>query len=798
MNPGMLQNISLLLSLLSPFPQAGMVLTQQPTPSAWSNAAYRDLARQCGTAVQWIKDPYRHVDQSRENRRRNPAPYNPKVDRKLLLEQALKRAKAENRPVLLYAFRIEGRHMYRAPLVDDYMNMALFSDPELVALINRRFIPLRLYVTADIGKSMGIYNKDREDPLFLQNVEPALIVLEPNGKVLHITQRIRTFSVHWTRNLLKKVLARLPDLEQDSLATKAIKSAVSEKDMQAQIHLAWEECLDGNEEAGIARLDKAIALTRITVTDLNKTLDKAKKKEASSKESKAASSGSSRRRRRFSPSAMIARSLSRQLRILGQGTLNKAKALRLLRRGQDALASVKAGLQSIGEDPTSETMRNAFFLEKGRIHVALAQWEMAREALNRARPGSERDFLLAAVNYTNWRVDKAMAQFQASVQGGKAPFNWRSAAMLAKSDDTTPLSPLAHGYEFLSYGREAIYRGLPKTSELALVDNDPAELAAMNKRAVDFLLSQQRPDGSWSDTRYAYWPSPKIIPNVVVAVTALASTALLEHRALDPVRIEMALKKSERFLVDDDRVSQGTEEEVYSQAYRMLYFIRKAEILFGGKDPESFANLDRLVKRAAEIQVVSSGFFGHEYPNAFCTGAMMWSLYLAKKLGIQVSDDMLRLGVKALLSARRKDGSFSYGGSARGRRGGSITSNLKNSSARMPICESVLHVLGSSDPKKVKFAFETFLKYIDKIERVRKCDFHSDGQLGGFFFWHALYHSSEAKGILEPAMKLRVEKAILKVVSTIPEIDGSFIDSHELGKSYGTAMALLVMKNLER
>ena len=98
----------------------------------------------------------------------------------------------------------------------------------------------------------------------------------------------------------------------------------------------------------------------------------------------------------------------------------------------------------------------------------------------------------------------------------------------------------------------------------------------------------------------------------------------------------------------------------------------------------------------------------------------------------------------------------------------------------------------------MKFAFETFLKYIDKIERVRKCDFHSDGQLGGFFFWHALYHSSEAKGILEPAMKLRVEKAILKVVSTIPEIDGSFIDSHELGKSYGTAMALLVMKNLER
>jgi hypothetical protein len=28
----------------------------------------------------------------------------------------------------------------------------------------------------------------------------------------------------------------------------------------------------------------------------------------------------------------------------------------------------------------------------------------------------------------------------------------------------------------------------------------------------------------------------------------------------------------------------------------------------------------------------------------------------------------------------------------------------------------------------------------------------------------------------------------------LPEIDGCFVDSHELGKTYGTAMGLLVMK----
>jgi hypothetical protein len=34
---------------------------------------------------------------------------------------------------------------------------------------------------------------------------------------------------------------------------------------------------------------------------------------------------------------------------------------------------------------------------------------------------------------------------------------------------------------------------------------------------------------------------------------------------------------------------------------------------------------------------------------------------------------------------------------------------------------------------------------------------------------------------------------MLERVLRYPELDGSFVDSHEQGKSYGTAMALLVL-----
>jgi hypothetical protein len=75
------------------------------------------------------------------------------------------------------------------------------------------------------------------------------------------------------------------------------------------------------------------------------------------------------------------------------------------------------------------------------------------------------------------------------------------------------------------------------------------------------------------------------------------------------------------------------------------------------------------------------------------------------------------------------------------------------------------------------------------------CDFHSDGELGGFFFWHALFLTSESIKALPPGKREAHHQKMLEHVMTIGEVDGSFVDSHELGKSYGTGMALMVLRN---
>ncbi|MHC4608248.1 MAG: hypothetical protein ACYTAF_15165, partial [Planctomycetota bacterium] len=74
-------------------------------------------------------------------------------------------------------------------------------------------------------------------------------------------------------------------------------------------------------------------------------------------------------------------------------------------------------------------------------------------------------------------------------------------------------------------------------------------------------------------------------------------------------------------------------------------------------------------------------------------------------------------------------------------------------------------------------------------------DFHCDGQLAGFFIFHGLFFTSEALGALPEEGRADCADRLLEWLCAIPEMDGSFIDSHELGKSYGTAMALLALRN---
>ncbi len=659
--------------------------------------------------IEWVKDTEKFVDGRRAKRNLTE-----KVDRAALMDAAIARAKKEGKPVLWYVPRIiesasNGRQMYRAPVLDLYMQQVLFADPDVAAIVQARFVPLRM--VCDEAMSA------RFDLRPLQFVEPAVVFVGADGKRIHHVERLRTFDALWFAEVLRRVLATT-DTKPGEAHTVAEWTAQGE----------WEKALDA------AKATEPSAANQLAIAGLLRRLRRADEALA----------------------VLDAIQLPRNDRTSAGLRLTERGLLWLL-RGDAAKAAGH--------------LRDAFALTHERQAEAGYLWALCRLRMGHE---SEATRVLTAVN----------DRFPGTTWARRARAN------ITLGNDDRPMGAAFANFEHVGYLPAPAYAGpLPRDTAWA---GAPADAASLAKTAVEFLLQSQRENGGFTDSRYAYWPNTSITPNAWVAITALAATALAEFRHVDPARIDAALGNAERFLFDPARLNRGSNEDVYADAYRVLYLTRKANRATGDEKQAVLAQATALVKEAQTRQF-EDGFFAHEYKNAFCTGAMLGSLIAARQVGVEIPDEMISKGAEALLAARHKDGSFVYGGAARGEAG---PNGRKDAAVRMPMCEAVLFALQRSDLAKVQDAYRNYFQYMDRIETVRRNDFHSDGELAGFFFMHGLYHNSEMNAVLPEADRKANAAQMLALLRRIPEIDGSFVDSHEIGRSYGTAMALLTLANV--
>jgi len=222
-------------------------------------------------------------------------------------------------------------------------------------------------------------------------------------------------------------------------------------------------------------------------------------------------------------------------------------------------------------------------------------------------------------------------------------------------------------------------------------------------------------------------------------------------------------------------MARGENDACYADAYRLLYFARSKQVSI----------LNGIVEELAKRQD-RNGYWAHEYPNPFATAAVVHALHAAKQAGADVSDAMVRRAADAIAKTRGRDREQAY---MAGRR----PSSGKDSMARTPMCELALLESSQGTVDDVAEALELYWKHREKLDAVRVSDFHADNELGGFFYFHGVFHSAESVFALEADQQKKHLARFREQILSLPEIDGSFIDSHELGKSYGTAMALLVL-----
>lgn len=699
-------------------------------------------------SIEWLHDGARFLDQKRFKTAMSKEER--AFDRNALVDSALARAKEQQKPVLLYVYKISeqqkrGRQMIRAPVLDIYMRQLIWSDPDVERIVTSSFVPVRTVFDDALCERFGVRP--------LSFLEPAIVFLTPDGEKLHELRTIRTFDAPWIASVLRDVL----DKAHGPLVKGDLEAARDRGDWQRALSLLEAQ---GDTTAAHAYA-KATMLRRLrrgedTLAALDAATERLQQQAKELLEKEKQQPRSPRRRRPRLPASLQRLDL--------QIAAERGAVLIRMGRFADAIAPLQKAADA----------RPAAWGE-GPSRRAEARYRLA---LLRLRTGDEAGALR--------RFQKLAQDDPDDLHGRRAEVNLRVGV-----DDGLSLGAPMFGYERLQWLPEAAFTKLAANTEWPGQQLSEAQLVDHGVRA---LLAQQRSHGGWTDSRYAYCPDARITPNVWVAITAICCQALLRHRDAfaEPERIDAALARGESYMLDPNRMNRGRNEDVYSDSYRLMYLRHRLETAkTDGERDRLKAAMQRIVAAAQQRQK-NGGFWAHEYSNAFCTAAMVQGLQAAKDAGVEIPVDMLSQATLALASARSKDGAFSYGGAARGK---PSAKGLQNASTRMPMCEAALFALGASDQKRLQFAFDNFWAHYDVIESVRHTDFHSEGQIAGFMFLHSLFHTSEALALL-PAERQKAERSKLRErMLQYAEIDGTFLDSEELGRSYGTAMALLTLAN---
>ncbi|MFK7742366.1 MAG: hypothetical protein AB8H80_18780 [Planctomycetota bacterium] len=364
--------------------------------------------------------------------------------------------------------------------------------------------------------------------------------------------------------------------------------------------------------------------------------------------------------------------------------------------------------------------------------------------------------------------------------------------------------PFVHGFE--------VYRKLPE----AVLARDPEDgtrapegiysESDLWQRGVEFLLGARDKDGVYRDSTYDFGGTDSL-PNVHAAVTCLVGEALLaataradrgEGRLTERQRkgAEALLLQLRALAMESDWLALSDRDEIlWARAYALRFLL--AWRARRGDDAET---IDPGIRRGAAALLTlqpETGAWFHEYSNPFAIATALQALHGAAAVGVDVPDDNVQRGLRALLRNRSPEGAYSYSQTRDGRK---PRANLKGAAGRMPLCELGLYLHGESDQTKLAAAVAAGREHHGLLAEVRKYDDHASRLgYGGFFFWFDMLGRAEAIAMLEDK-KLRRENAAAmhKLVLALPEIDGCFVDSHELGRCYGTAMGLLCLDVLAR
>ncbi|MBL8750858.1 MAG: hypothetical protein JNK78_16985 [Planctomycetes bacterium] len=363
--------------------------------------------------------------------------------------------------------------------------------------------------------------------------------------------------------------------------------------------------------------------------------------------------------------------------------------------------------------------------------------------------------------------------------------------------------PFVHGFEDYGALPDAVLTKAPVEGSRA-PDGTYAE-SELWQRSAAFLVGMDDGDGVVRDSIYDFGGTDGL-PNVHAAITCLVGEALLaasDRQARGEIRLAPAvLERVEAMLQRIRRNAESAhwlalsdrDEIVWARAYAIRFLAAWRTRRAG--DAEALRPAMRNGVAALLALQPETGAWFHEYGNPFATATALQALYLARAAGVEVEQERVDRGLRALARNRTGAGAFTYGDT----RKGEPRADVEGAAGRMPLCELGLFLFGASDPQRLVASIAAGQRHHGLLAAVRKYDDHADEHgYGGFFFWFDMLGRAEAiANVADREQRVAFAGSLHELVLGLPEFDGCFVDSHELGRCYGTAMALLCLDVLAR
>jgi tetratricopeptide (TPR) repeat protein len=339
-------------------------------------------------------------------------------------------------------------------------------------------------------------------------------------------------------------------------------------------------------------------------------------------------------------------------------------------------------------------------------------------------------------------------------------------------------------------GGDRTEQSVPKKKQFQLV-----------QRAIQYLLEQQREDGTWPTEHDANlsaiaalvaraldtWADRLPEPQQKAALAAVARTVAWIQKHLAEQDPKTASSFGAAYMLDFALDHQKRHPQ--KKANRALVETAMA-FLLAGQCPDGAWSYNYRFNETWRGGIGGWPRTTRGRTHSMNTGPALLVLAEAHARGFAVDEKAMARAVGVLKKMRASAGVYTYTYP--------FPINFQKpdqSIARGPACEHALFKAGAVSRADLHTTLKTFMHYRDALRIPVKLNasWGNPHAFSSYFYFYAYYHAARAMVELGGNAAPAWLEALRQDLLAVPELDATWVDYHLAGKPYGTAMALLVL-----